>query len=215
MSGANSPTNVLRSAPKWIRTLFHIAAVYGGIGIFVIAFLDSTILSFPFITDLLVVVSSTRNHEWMPWYALSATIGSTLGCLSLYFAARKGGDTFFKRHAKAFGTRVRPWVKKHAFWSMFIPALLPPPFPFEVFTIAEGVFGAPLSRFLLGVLLGRGARFFLEGLLGLRYGRSINRFFFQHQTGTIIFFIVASILFVAGYLIYRRAASSKPRDQAA
>jgi len=205
---------VLRSAPKWIRTLFHIAAAYGGVGIFVIAFLDSTILSFPFITDLLVVASSTRKTEWMAYYALSATIGSTLGCLSLYFAAKKGGDAFFRRHAKKFGTRVRGWVQKHAFWSMFIPALLPPPFPFEVFTIAEGVFGAPLSRFLLGVLLGRGARFFLEGLLGLRYGRSINRFFFQHQTGMIIFFITASILFVGGYLIYQRVGSSKPRNQA-
>jgi undecaprenyl-diphosphatase len=206
---------VLRSAPNWIRTLFHIATAYGGVGIFVIAFLDSTILSFPFITDLLVVASSTRKPEWMPYYALSATIGSTLGCLSLYFTAKKGGDAFFKRHASKFGTRVRIWVKDHAFWSMFIPALLPPPFPFEVFTIAEGVFGAPLSRFLLGVLLGRGARFFLEGLLGLRYGRRINRFFLQHQAGMIIFFIAASILFVGGYLIYQRTGPSKPHDQAA
>lgn len=195
---------MLRSAPKWIRTLFHIAAAYGGIGIFVIAFLDSTILSFPFITDLLVVAASTRKPEWMPYYSLSATIGSTLGCLSLYYAAKKGGQAFFKRHARRFGERVHGWVEKHAFWSMFIPALMPPPFPFEVFTIAEGVFAAPLSRFLLGVLLGRGARFFLEGLLGLRYGRSINRFFFQHETGTVVFFIAAAVVFAAGYFIFQR-----------
>lgn len=206
---------MLRSAPKWIRTLFHVAAAYGGIGIFVVAFLDSTILSFPFITDLLVVAATSQKREWMPFYALSATIGSTLGCLSLYFAAKKGGEAFFKRHARRFGDRVHRVVEKHAFWSMFIPALMPPPFPFEVFTIAEGVFAAPLSRFLLGVVLGRGLRFFLEGFLGLRYGRGINRFFFQHQTGITIFFVAGGALFVVILFIYRRIGDESKSRRAA
>ena len=50
---------VLSSIEDWARAL-------GGIGLFVIALLDSSFLSFPQVNDLLIIVLSTRAPERMP-----------------------------------------------------------------------------------------------------------------------------------------------------
>jgi membrane protein YqaA with SNARE-associated domain len=187
-----------------LRWAFRAAAAYGGLGIFVLAFLDSTFLSFPFIVDILIIHASITKPEWMPVYVGVATAGSLGGCLLLYFLARKGGEAFFKRYAKHFGAQAERIVKKHALWGIAIPAVLPPPFPFEVFTIASGVFQAPLGQFIAGVVIGRMARFLLEGLLALKYGRTINRFVMRHQDGLAIAFIVVGVLGGVALFLYSR-----------
>jgi membrane protein YqaA with SNARE-associated domain len=194
----------LRHASPWIRKSFHLALALGGLGIFAISFLDSTFLSFPFLTDVLVVEATIHKREWTPYYVLSATLGSLFGCLVLYYLARRGGEAFFKRRARRFGNRVHGWVRNHAFWSMAVPATLPPPFPFEVFTIAEGAFGAPLSKFIFGVLLGRGVRFGVEAALALEFGAKVNRFLYRHQMAFVVVFIaLGAALGLAYWLHYR------------
>ena len=47
----------------------------------------------------------------------------------------------------------------HAFLSLFIPAILPPPLQFKVFVLAEGVFQVPLRTFVLALVWGRAAIF--------------------------------------------------------
>ena len=73
------------------------AANFGGTGLFVIAALDSSFLSFPQVNDLLIIVLSTKTPALMPYYAGMTTVGSILGCLVLYGFARRGGDVFLKK----------------------------------------------------------------------------------------------------------------------
>ena len=75
------------------------ASQLGGLGLFVIAALDSSFLSFPQVNDLLIIYLSTKNPERMPFYAAMTTAGSLLGCFLLYGVARKGGPLSHRRAA--------------------------------------------------------------------------------------------------------------------
>jgi len=72
--------------PAWLQA---IVASAGGLGLFLIAFLDSSVLTFPVINDLLLIDLSVRYPARMQYYAAMATLGSVGGCLLLYYIARK------------------------------------------------------------------------------------------------------------------------------
>src|SRR6266550_3231854 len=73
------------------------ALALGGPGLFLIALLDSSFLSFPEVVDLLIILFVTRHKERMIYYALLATLGSMAGCFMLYLLGRKGGEAFLRR----------------------------------------------------------------------------------------------------------------------
>lgn len=164
--------------PAWLR---NFVVSMGGIGIFAVAFLDSSVLSFPFVTDALVMGLSAQRPERMPYYAAMATIGSLAGCLWLYLLAKKGGEAFFHRHAGGAAIKAKEWVQNRAFLSVFIPAILPPPLPFKIFVVAGGAFQVRPRTFIGAILLGRGLRFFAEGILEVYYGAAALEFLAAHK----------------------------------
>jgi membrane protein YqaA with SNARE-associated domain len=186
--------------PHWLQKL---VGTLGGGGIFVVAFLDSFVLSFPFVADALVIESSIQRPARMPYYCAMAAIGSLAGCVWLYLLAKKGGEAFYRRRAGKGADRIRGWVQRNAFVSTFVPAILPPPFPFKVFVLADGVFQVPLRTFVMALLVGRGLRYFVEGILAVRYGTDILRFAMSHEAmlATSVFLTLA-ILYVAGRLMF-------------
>lgn len=173
-------------APTVPRWLTHIVSAIGGAGLFVVAFLDSSVLSFPFITDLLFIEFVLQHHRRMLYYAGMAAAGSLAGSVWLYLLAKKGGEAYRKRHHKKSAGRIQALVQKHAFLSVFLPSILPPPFPFKAFVIAEGVAQVPLKTFLAGVLVGRGLRYVVEGLFALKYGVELVDIMMRHKAMLII-----------------------------
>src|ERR1041384_20675 len=79
---------------EWMQAF---AVTLGGPGLFIIAYLDSSFLSFPEVNDLMIVTMVMKHPHRLVYYALMATIGSVLGCLSIYYVARKGGETFLRK----------------------------------------------------------------------------------------------------------------------
>ena len=55
--------------------------------------------------------------------------------------------------------QAQQWFAAWGFWAIFIAAFTP--IPYKMFTIAGGVIAMALVPFVLGSLIGRGARFFL------------------------------------------------------
>lgn len=180
----------------------HLVATLGGAGLFAVAFLDSSVLSFPIVTDLLVIEESVQNHARMPYYAAMATLGSLAGCIWLYLIAKKSGEALYRRKSGALAERIRGWVSQNAFLSAFVPALLPPPLPFKAFVLAEGVFQVPLRTFVLAMLLGRGLRYFVEGILAVRYGDQATTFLLAHGklTGLVTVGVVLILYVIARML---------------
>ena len=193
--------------PGWLQ---HVVVTLGGLGLFLVSFLDSSILSFPVVTDLLVIELTARNPLRMLYYASMATAGSLAGCIWLYLLAKRGGEAYFHRHAGSRADHIRRWVDDHAFMSVFIPALLPPPMPFKLFVISEGVFQVPLRTFVLALIAGRGLRYFGEGFLAIRYGAALTNILLTHKLIVIIvFFALCALILLATKISHRLSAHGK------
>ncbi len=193
-----------RKLPLWLQKFI---IVMGGGGLFMVAFLDSSVLSFPFVADALVMELSIEKPARMPYYAAMAALGSLAGCIWLYLLAKKGGEVYFHRHAKGRAETIKEWVDSHAFLSVFIPAILPPPLPFKVFILAEGVFQVPLRTFVLSLLLGRGLRYFAEGILAVLYGDAVLQFLMVHSRSFALSVVgVLALLYVVTHFYFRGRA---------
>jgi membrane protein YqaA with SNARE-associated domain len=155
----------------------------GGPGIFVIAFLDSSFLSLPQINDLLIIWMVVQHPARMPYYAALATLGSIAGCLVMYWLARKGGELFLRRFSERRLAWARGLFSRYGFLAVVVPALLPPPAPFKLFVLLAGVAGMPAWSFVLAVALGRGIRYFGEGVLAVLYGEQAIDFVRAHARG--------------------------------
>jgi membrane protein YqaA with SNARE-associated domain len=195
-----------RKLPVWLQNV----VAMGGVGMFIVAFFDSSVLSFPFVTDALVIQLSLANPLRMPYYAAMAALGSLSGCIWLYLLAKKGGEAFFHRHARGKAEKVKEWVDRNGFLSAFIPAILPPPVPFKPFVLAEGVFQVPLRTFVLAILLGRGLRYGVEGILAVRYGDATLNFLLSHSLAFVLCVLGAlALLYIATHLTFHGSPLKK------
>ena len=206
---AQSPAQSAIRQPKSPAWLQRIVASMGGSGLFVVTFLDSSVLSFPFIADALLIELSIGNAARMPLYSFMAALGSLAGCIWLYLLAKKGGEVFFHRRAGKYAVKARRWVDHNAFLSVFVPAILPPPFPFKIFVLAEGVFQVPLRTFVIALLLGRGLRYFAEGIFAVKYGSQSLIFLTTHGPAfAIATFVILLLLYLASRLLLHHSPES-------
>ena len=192
--------------PHWLQA---IVVSTGGLGLFLTAFLDSSVLTFPVINDLLLIDLSIRFPARMPYYAAMATLGSVGGCLLLYYIARKGGEAMFQKQAGPRARQIRAWIERNGFLSILVTALLPPPTPFKVFVIAAGALEMPVRTFVLGLLAARAIRFFGEGFLAIRYGDRAGEFLVTHKlevAGIVLLIVLA--LYLASRLALGRSVAS-------
>jgi membrane protein YqaA with SNARE-associated domain len=165
----------------WKQKVVAFAGTLGAPGLFLISFLDSSILTFPIINDVLLIELSVQHPSRMPLYAAMAAIGSTLGCVLLYFIAKKGGEAYFHRRAGSHAGAIRHWLERYGFGGMLAAALLPPPTPFKFFVFAAGVFEMPLFSFISAIAVARVFRYFGIGYLAIRYGDGALPFLKHHK----------------------------------
>src|SRR5262245_54163085 len=144
---------------------------YGGFGLMVLAMCDSSFVSLPEVNDVLLMTFAINDPDGMVKYALLTIVGSVIGCSLLYAVGRKGGETFLRKtFADERLTKVQSWYQRHGVLAVIIPSLLPPPTPFKIFVLSAGTFGISWPKFLTAVIIGRGIRYFSEGILAVMYG---------------------------------------------
>jgi len=188
----------------WKQKVVAFAGGLGAPGLFLISFLDSSVLTFPIINDLLLIELSIQHPARMPLYAFMAALGSVLGCVLLFFIAEKGGEALFHKHAGKRAQAIRHWVIQNGFWGMLIAALLPPPTPFKVFVVAAGVFEVRLASFISAISLARLIRYFGIGYLAIRYGHDALPFLKQHKwTVAIVVIVVGIVSYILSRFILR------------
>ena len=191
----------------WKQKIVAFATGLGAPGLFLISFLDSTVLTFPVINDLLLIELCIQRPARMPLYASMAALGSVLGCVLLFFIAEKGGEALFHKHAGKRAQAIHNWVVHNGFGGMLVAALLPPPTPFKVFVVAAGVFEVPFVSFTSAITLARLIRYFGIGYLAIRYGAEALPFLAHHKWRVA----VALIGFVAlSYLLSRLLLRHRP-----
>jgi LPXTG-motif cell wall-anchored protein len=193
----------------WIEAF---ALSVGGPGLFIIAFLDSSFLSFPEVNDLLIVLMVVNHPERMLFYATMATLGSIAGCLALYFVGRKGGEALLRRRFSGGNVeRAASLMRRYGAMALIVPALLPPPAPFKIFVLMGGVAKIPLATFVWAIALGRGVRYFGEGILAVMYGRQALDYI--HENGRTVALILGLLVLAGGigfYVWKRRQTAAEP-----
>lgn len=173
----------------------------GGAGLLLAAFVDSSFVPLPLVTDLALIELSSRHPMRVPYYAAMATGGSLAGCIWIYLLARKGGQAYYLRTQGHPPGKIRKLVERHPMVCVFFPAVAPFPVPFKPFVIAQGVFQVPLRIFIVGTLAGRGCLFFLEAFFGAHYGVAAKHLLVTQKWTSLGIFLAL----VAIFLLVRRA----------
>jgi len=180
------------SALKWLQTaLFGL----GPLGILAIGFIDAASIPLPGGPDVVVMGLSHRNHGMMPVYVIAAVVGSTIGSLVLFFAARKGGNAVLRKFSPEKRARVEDLLERYDILAMLLASVLPPPFPFKLFVLSAGAFKMQLWRFVAALIVGRGFRFLLEGILAVKYGEQATEIF-KHNYPKIGLGVAAAIIVI-------------------
>ena len=66
--------------------------------------------------------------------------------------------------------------------------------------LAAGVFQMPMKIFVVALVIGRGFRYFAEGILAVRYGADATRYLIENK---LEFTLLVTALLVASYLLTR------------
>jgi len=171
---------------------------FGPIGLFIVAFIESSF--FPVPPDLILMPLCLISPNLALFYALVATIGSVAGSILGYYIGLKGGKPILnKLVSKRRVEKITNYYNRYGCLTIGIAGLTP--IPYKIFTIASGVFKFSLPKLLLVSLFARGARFFLEAFVLMVYGEMILGFLNRYFN---ILTLVAGLVLVVSWFLYKR-----------
>ena len=127
------------------------AVALGGPGLFLIAFLDSSFLSFPEVVDLLIIWLVTAHKERMLYYALLPTLGRWPAASRSTASGARAARRFCAGASRAARRSGAGLFRRYGLLAVAVPSLLPPPVPFKIVRAAAGVAGVRPFDFLVAV----------------------------------------------------------------
>jgi len=180
----------------------------GGIGVFILAALDSSVLPTLGAVDALTIVLAARHPELWPYYAMCSTAGSVCGASVAYRMSRLG--ILHRRIKGAVFDRVATFLHRFGSLSLSLAALLPPPFPTSAFVIGAGVTRYPFIAFVLSFGMGRVCRFALLAYLASVFGRRLVTSMWSAHL-LVLVAAVGAVLVCVGLLAWLVFRKSEPR----
>ncbi|MBV9182034.1 MAG: VTT domain-containing protein, partial [Acidobacteria bacterium] len=186
---------------RYTAFLWAILKPLGMWGVFAVATLDGAALGLPM--DVVVGGYVAGNPRRWLLYVVMAAAGSALGSLVVYALGYTGGEELLrKRLSPERFEKLHAAFEKHPFWSLMLPAMLPPPTPFKAFALAAAVAEMSITHFVAAILFGRTIRFLILAWLVLEFGPGVVhrvRIFFSHHFHWIL--ILAALTIAAWWLL--------------
>lgn len=194
--------------PTWLEWLERL----GGVGLILLGLADNSPVPLPGSMDALTILLSAHQRSWWPYYASMATIGSLIGGYFSYALGREGGkESLEKKLSRGKAEKLYQGFDKRGFWTLFLPALLPPPMPYTPFLLAAGALRYPPKKFLAAVAVGRAMRYFVLAFLASLYGKQVFAFVRRYHEPILWTLAVLVVLGgVAGFLYARLHKRAKP-----
>lgn len=136
---------------------------------------------FPIPPDVMLVPMAVARPQRSAWFALLTTIASVAGAVLGYAIGHFAIGVILPWIENA-GMLVEyqaavAWFERYGLWVILLAGFTP--LPYKAFTIAAGALSLSLVPFLIGSLIGRGARFGLvaaiAGILGPRVEPWVRR----------------------------------------
>jgi membrane protein YqaA with SNARE-associated domain len=192
---------------RYTAFLWALLKPLGAWGVLAVGALDGGFIGLPM--DAVVAGYVYQDRPRFLLYVLMAAAGSALGSIVIYAIGYKGGEEFLrKRISPRRFERIHAAFDKHPFWSLMLPAMLPPPVPFKLFVLAAAISEMSFSRFLLAVFSGRVVRFLLLSLLTIKFGPDVVHLLaaiFREHLNLVM--LVAAAGAVAWLMRWKRTAS--------
>jgi len=128
----------------------------------------------------------------------------------VYGIGYMGGEELLrKRISRERFEKLHGAFDKHPFWSLMLPAMLPPPTPFKLFALAAAVSEMRLALYVLAIFFGRVVRFLVLAFLTMKLGPGAVHLMgiaFRKHLGLIL--LLAAAVAVA-WLIYQGLRANK------
>ena len=196
---------------RYTAFLWHILQPLGIWGVFAAAALDGAAFGLP--VDVVVGIYVAQNHARWLLFVLMAAAGSALGSLVVYGIGYAGGEELLrKRLSTQRFEKMHDAFDKHPFWSLMLPAMLPPPTPFKAFALAAAVAEMSIWHFLGAIFLGRTIRFLILAILVIKFGpgvvHTVRIFFTEHYSWVLI----VTGATVGVWLFLRRIRKRPPQE---
>jgi membrane protein YqaA with SNARE-associated domain len=190
-----------------LNRLSQYLAVMGIPGLLLISFLDSAAVPLAGGPDAVIMLLAWHRPALALWIALTATVGSTLGCLVLYGIGRKGGEKALARFNPERAARIEQRMRQYGVWPIFASVMAPPPFPTKLVILAAGVLRIGKIRFIASVFAGRFVRYLLVSYLAALFGDRAALVLKAHYP-TISLILIGGIFMV--FLIRKLKDRNKP-----
>ncbi len=175
---------------NWLKK-FHIWSLrwantkWGTWTLFICAFADASFLPLP--TPMFFLALALLNITKTYRYALYATLGTLTGAIAGYTIGHfawinmhgefTGLAQFFFNHVPGFSeefyNKIQILYSKWDFLILFIASVLP--LPYKIFSISSGVFDINIFIFCAATLISQGIKFFLLGLLIIKFGPEVKK----------------------------------------
>jgi membrane protein YqaA with SNARE-associated domain len=164
---------------KYTAFFLKMLSVLGIWGAFVIPAVDSAAFGIPLDPVMVgyALMYANRGQYWMIAFAIVlASAGSAVGSLVPYWIGRKGGEPLLlKKISHARLEQLRDRYESWEFFSIMVPAMLPPPTPMKLIILAAGAFEMRPLLFSLAIFIGRALRFSILSWVVVKYGPGMVR----------------------------------------
>ena len=158
-----------------LKKLNEYLLVMGIPGLLLISFLDSAAVPMAGGPDAVILLLAWQRPSLIFAIALTASLGSTLGCLVLYAIGKKGGGSILARFGPEKVERMKRRMDEQGAWAVVGAVIAPPPFPTKLGILAAGMLQMSRIRLTVAVLVGRIVRYSIVAWLGARFGSDAAR----------------------------------------
>ena len=198
---------MLKSFTTWVLSTFA-----SPVGVFVLAFLDSTMFfSLPFGIDAAVIILAARSESLAWMVPLLAMVGSVFGAALTFWMGRQAGEKGLDRYLdRRQLDRVRKRVNESGAVVLALIDLIPPPFPFTPFVLAAGALKVRTVLFFATLVVVRLFRFGLEGYLARLHGRRIISWLESDVVQNIVFACIVLGVGLTAWTLYKFFKSPRP-----
>lgn len=181
----------------------------GGPGLVLLGIADNSVVPLTGSMDVLTIWLAASHRDLWPYYAVMATVGAVMGGYITYSLGRRGGKEAMERKLnKEKAEKVFHRFERLGFRTVFVSAILPPPFPMVPALLAAGALQYSRKKFVGALASGRSVRYFLVAGMGSLYGDHITAFFSRYYKPALLILIglavLGGIFAVLEYLRLRR-----------